>query len=204
MGCVIVKFVLVSLILAGGESKRMGLPKLTLSYQGKTLLSHAITKAKSVSDETLVVVGAYATYYQPEAEKAGSSVIINEAWAEGLASSLRVGIASFSKNVDAALVILPDQPFVPIEHLQTLVKTWQETNAQLVFSRYQGILGAPCIISRSLFADVQTLRGDKGARGLAHEGVIVAEVGLEHSQDIDTPEDAKKLEAEGRERRGES
>ncbi len=171
----------------------MGSPKLTLVYQGKTLLAHAIAKAKVVSDETLVVVGKYEDLYRAEAEKADSSVIINTAWSEGLASSLRAGITSLSKNVDAALVILPDQPFVPVEHLQTLVQTWQDTKAQLVFSRYQGILGAPCMIDKALFAEIQTLQGDKGARALVRDGVTVAEVGLEHSQDIDTPEDAKQL-----------
>jgi molybdenum cofactor cytidylyltransferase len=195
--------VLASLILAGGESKRMGLPKLMLSYQGKTLLAHAIAKANIVSGETLVVVGKYKDIYQMEAERAGSSVIFSEDWSEGLASSLRLGVQAVKPNVEAVLIVLPDQPFVPLEHLQTLVKTWQDLSAQLVFSRYQSILGAPCIISRSLFADVQALRGDKGARALIREGVTVAEVGLEHSQDIDTPEDAKKLEAEGRGQRAE-
>lgn len=189
---------IVSLILAGGESKRMGLPKLLLSYQGKTLLAQAMGKAKAVSDETFVIVGAYKNLYGMEAEKAGSSVIFNKAWSEGLASSLRVGIQAVKPSVEAVLVILPDQPFVPVEHLQKLIKTWQDTKAQLVFSRYQSILGAPCIIARSLFAEVQTLRGDKGARALMREGVTVAEVGLEHSQDIDTPEDAKQLNVKGK------
>jgi molybdenum cofactor cytidylyltransferase len=170
----------------------MGSPKLTFLYQGKTLLAHALSKAKTASDEILVVVGAYGDLYQAEAEKAGSSVVRNEAWREGLASSLRVGIASLSNSVEAALIILPDQPFVPLEHLQRLVKTWRDTKAQLVFSRYQGILGAPCVIARSLFTQVQTLQGDKGARGLIREGVTVAEVRLEQSQDIDTPEDAHR------------
>jgi molybdenum cofactor cytidylyltransferase len=187
-----------SLILAGGESKRMGLPKLVLVYKDKSLLAHAVAKAKALSSEPIVIVGAYAETYQPEAEQAGAKVVLNPDWSEGLASSLRVGIASLSKDVEAVLVILPDQPFVPVKHLQSLVKTWQDTNAQLVFSRYQGILGAPCIISRSLFEEVQTLRGDKGARAVVRDGVTVAEVGLEDFQDIDTPADAKKLDKERR------
>jgi molybdenum cofactor cytidylyltransferase len=189
---------MVFLILAGGESRRMGLPKLLLAYKDKSLLAHAIAKAKAVTPKGLVVVGAYAEDYQAEAEKEGAKVIRNPEWAEGLASSLRVGIASLAKNVEAALIMLPDQPFVPDQHLQKLVETWQDTRAQLVFSRYQDILGAPCVIARSLFKEVQTLRGDKGARALVRDGVTVAEVELEHFQDIDTPEDAKLLEQKAR------
>jgi molybdenum cofactor cytidylyltransferase len=185
---------LASIVLAGGESKRMGLPKLTLLYQGTTLLTHAIKKAQAISSETFVVVGAYAEHYTPEAEKAGANVIVNPQWSEGLASSLRVGIAALS-HADAALIILPDQPFVPLEHLQTLIATWQKTGAALVFSRYQGILGAPCLIDKTLFERSQSLRGDKGARALIDETTTTAEVELTHSQDIDTPEDAKQLEA---------
>jgi molybdenum cofactor cytidylyltransferase len=185
---------MVFLILAGGESRRMGLPKLMLVYKDKSLLAHAIAKAKAVTPKGLVVVGAYAEDYQAEAEKEGAKVIRNPEWAEGLASSLRVGIASLSKNVEAALIILPDQLFVPPQHLQTLVETWHNTKAELVFSRYEGIVGAPCVIARSLFGKVQTLRGDKGAKALVRDGVTVAEVELEHFQDIDTPEDARRLE----------
>jgi molybdenum cofactor cytidylyltransferase len=170
----------------------MGLPKLTLLHQGETLLTHAINKAQAVSSETFVVVGAYAEHYTPEAEKAGAKVIINPQWSEGLASSLRVGVAALH-DIDAALIILPDQPFVPVAHLQTLITTWHETGAALVFSRYQGILGAPCLIDKTLFEHSQNLRGDKGARALIDETTITAEVALEHSQDIDTPEDAKRL-----------
>jgi molybdenum cofactor cytidylyltransferase len=189
--------VVAAIVLAGGESKRMGFPKLTLFYQGSSLLQHAISKARSVADETWVVVGKYQDLYTPEAERAGAKVIENLAWSEGLASSLRVGIQALEPKVDAALIVLPDQPFVPVEHLQTLVNTWQEARVELVFSRYQSILGAPCVISRSLFAEVLTLRGDKGAKALIREGVRVAEVLLEQSEDIDTPEEAEWLKAEG-------
>ncbi len=169
----------------------MGLPKLTLVYQGKTLLGHALLKAKTVTRETVVVVGAFADHYRPEAEKAGAKVIDNPAWPEGLASSLRAGVAVLTPEVEAVLVMLPDQPFVSREHLQTLITTWQTTKAQLVFSRYQGILGAPCIIHRALFGKVQTLHGDKGARALVTANTTVAEVPLAEFVDIDTPEEVK-------------
>jgi molybdenum cofactor cytidylyltransferase len=183
--------VTVSLILAGGESKRMGFPKLTLEYRGHTLLAHAVEKAKPVTDKVFVIVGAYSTIYKPLAEKAGASVLENPHWSEGLASSLRVGVAALDNTVEAALVILPDQPFVTQKHLQALLDTWQSTKASLVFSRYQNILGAPCIIDKSCFARVPDLKGDKGARGLIDGSTTTADVVLEDFADIDTPEEVR-------------
>jgi molybdenum cofactor cytidylyltransferase len=183
--------VTISLILAGGESKRMGFPKLLLEHRGHTLLALAVHKAKAVSKEVVVIVGAYEHHYTSVAEKAGAKVLKNPAWSEGLASSLRVGVAALDDSVEAALVILPDQPFVSEEHLQTLLTTWQTQKATLVFSRYQGILGAPCVLDKSCFARVSELRGDKGARALVGERTTTAEVTLADFIDIDTPEEVR-------------
>ncbi len=184
---------LVSLILAGGESKRMGFPKLTLEYQGQTLLALAINKAKAITDEVFVIVGAYETQYTPVAQQAGATVLHNPDWSEGLASSLRVGVAALNDPVKAALVMLPDQPFVSRQHLQLLLTTWQATHADLVFSRYQGILGAPCVLAKTCFPGVSDLRGDKGARGLITSSTITAEVALTDFVDIDTPDELEVL-----------
>jgi molybdenum cofactor cytidylyltransferase len=183
-----------ALILAGGESKRMGFPKLLLEYQGQNLLAHAIRKARTVSERTLVVVGAYPDLYKPLAEQGGATVLENPNWSEGLASSLRLGVAALKDTAQAALVILPDQPFVAAEHLQKLLDTWQRTGAALVFSRYAGVVGAPCVIDKSCFARVATLKGDKGARALLNTNATSAEVELTDFADVDTPEEARVLD----------
>ncbi|MGL4609286.1 MAG: nucleotidyltransferase family protein [Trueperaceae bacterium] len=193
-------FVVAAIILAGGESKRMGSPKLILEFQGLSLLLQAIHKANSVSAKTFVVVGKYTDLYRAEAEKTDVKVLENTAWQEGLASSLRTGIQALTPGIEATLVLLADQPFVPVDHLHLLLKTWQESQVQLVFSRYQNTLGAPCVIDQSLFEEVNTLRGDKGARALVNEGVRVAEVELEGFQDVDTLEDLARLDKIGHRR----
>ena len=184
-------------ILAGGESKRMGFAKLMLEYQHTTLLTHAIQKAKQITSNVVTVVGKYGELYREEAKKSAVAVIENAEWSEGLASSLRAGITSLSSEIQLALIVLPDQPFVPLEHLQTLIEIQEKTQAQLVFLSYQGILGAPTLIHHSLFDQVQTLQGNVGAKALIKEGVTVAEVVLEDSLDIDTPEDIDKLRVMG-------
>ena len=118
-------------------------------------------------------------------------MLTNPYWEEGLASSLRVGVATLDKTVNAALVLLPDQPFVPEAHLQKLITTWKQTKTSLVFSHYQKSLGAPCVIDQSCFARVQKLQGNKGARALVNADTPTAEVALTEFVDIDTPEEVR-------------
>ena len=185
-----------ALVLAGGESRRMGAPKLALEFEGKTLLVRAAETALQVTPHVVVVVGAYAELYTPLAIEAGAEVVVNSEWREGLASSLRAGVAALPTETEAALVLLGDQPLVPVEHFEKLLETYRLSAAPLVFSTYDGVRGAPTLIDHSLFGAVQTLTGDTGARAL-QDLAEVAEVRLATAFDVDTPEDAARLDLTG-------
>jgi len=180
-----------TIILAAGKSRRMGKAKLLIEYQGKSLLKIAIDKALRVSDISYLVVGAYKEYLN-EAKSSNLIALNNPDWNEGLASSLRLGVASLDKNVRAALIILPDQALLEIEHLQKLIEVFNTTDKNLVYSKYQETLGVPAIIGRELFAQVLEITGDKGARVLAAKNEFEW-VRLEHYLDIDTPEDLSNI-----------
>lgn len=184
---------IVTIILAGGESRRMGFPKLTLELEGKTLLEHAVVKAKKLSREVFVVVGAYPDVYRPIAEAAGALVVKNPDWQEGLGSTLKTGVKALRSDYDAVLALLADQPFVDETHLQALIDKQQETQADLVFSAYDGVQGPPVLISKSLFANAKTLKGSCGAKALIGPDTKVEAVVLERYFDIDTPEDAERF-----------
>ena len=170
----------------------MGEPKLVLELGGQTLLARAAETALQVCPHVVVVVGAYAEVYAPVAEAAGAEVVVNPEWREGLASSLRVGVAALPPETGAAFVLLGDQPLVPVEHFEKMLAAYRADAATLVFSSYDGVRGAPTLIDRTLFGAVQTLTGDTGARALQN-GARVAVVKLEHAFDVDTPEDAARL-----------
>ena len=173
----------------------MGRPKLLLELEGKTLLAHAVHKAQEVADITFVVVGAYAALYRPHAEACGARVVDNPAWEEGLGASVSAGVTALPPDTEAALLILPDQPFVPVAHLAALVKAHQASSASLVLSRYDdGALGVPTLVHRSLFGHARALRGRCGAKALLKHTNDVGEVGLElpFAIDIDTPEEAAR------------
>lgn len=180
-----------TIILAAGKSRRMGQPKLLIEYQGKSLLKIAVDKALQVSDISYLVVGANKQYLNL-IKDTDVVVIDNPDWNEGLASSLRLGIAALDKNIEAVLIILPDQPLVEIKHLKKLIEIFNKSDKSLVYSKYQETLGVPAVIGRELFAQVLEIKGDKGARVLA-VGNNYEWLGLEHYLDIDTPEDLSKL-----------
>ena len=188
-----------ALIPAGGKSRRMGFAKLLLEVKGKSLLANAVEVATSTSELVLVVVGAYADAYAPVAEAAGAEVVRNPEWKEGLASSLRAGISALPVQVEAALIVLPDQPFVDASHLASLVRVFREQESPLVLSRYCGILGAPAVVGRELFPQLLKLKGESGAKALLGSVSSVGEVALEKPFDVDTEEQAEWLLAEGSE-----
>ena len=180
-----------TIILAAGQSRRMGRAKLLIKYRGKSLLKIAIDKALQVSGISYLVVGAKQEYLN-EIKNSEVIALNNPNWNEGLASSLRLGVASLDKNVRAALIILPDQPLVEVKHLQKLIKLFDATNKNLVYSKYQETLGVPAIIGRDLFAQVSKITGDKGARVLAANNEFEWLL-LEHYLDIDRPEDLSNI-----------
>ena len=179
------------MVLAAGESRRMGFAKLLLQHRGRSLLARAVATAAQVCDAVWVVVGAFERRYRDEAEAAGATVVMNPDWEEGLASSLRRGIEALPAEYGATFILLADQPFVAKGHLEALLERHLTDGCDLVLSRYQGVLGAPALVDRALFPKLLTLRGESGARSLLGEAGSVGEVRLRSSQDVDTREDAR-------------
>lgn len=178
------------MVLAAGESRRMGFAKLLLQHRGKSLLARAVATAAQVCDGVWVVVGAFERRYRNEAEAAGARVVVNPDWREGLASSLRRGVEVLPAECGVAFILLADQPFVEQGHLEALLERHLTEDCDLVLSRYQGVLGAPALVHRSLFAQFRTLQGDRGARALTSVASLVGEVPLPTPQDVDSPEEA--------------
>ena len=105
-----------AVILAAGETARMGTPKQLLPVDGQPLLVRAIEAAlASAAWPVVVVLGAHEEKIRPWLARLPVLVAENPAWTEGMASSIRVGVTTlqqFSRVLDAALVALCDQPAV--------------------------------------------------------------------------------------------
>ena len=186
------------IILAAGQSARMGSPKQNLSYKGKTLLQHAVDEATaSVCEPVMVILGAYADEIPVKTDSPKVSTIINTQWTEGMASSIRTGIAQMQKNnaVTACIIMLCDQPFVDAQLINQLVTTQYQSKKGIIACTYKQTTGVPVLFSRAYFSQLLQLQGNHGARRLLtqyqHDTAIINF--NSGAIDIDTSDDYTKL-----------
>jgi nicotine blue oxidoreductase len=178
---------LAGLVLAAGAGRRFGGLKQLALYRGRPLIEHPIRALEEAGVERIaVVLGAYAERIRAEADLGEAEVLTNSAWEEGQAASLRLAVAHFATTADALLVLLGDEPDIPPEAIRRVLAAG---SAKPVRASYHGRPGHPVLLPRQLFAEVATLRGDVGARGLL-SGAVTVECGdLGVVKDIDTPGD---------------
>jgi molybdenum cofactor cytidylyltransferase len=184
-----------AIVLAAGRSTRMGGPnKLLADYQGKPLIRHAVEAALASKASSVTVV----TGYQAEAIRAalaGLAVAFahNPDFAEGLSTSVRVGVSALPSRSDAALIALGDMPLVDPPALNRLIDAFEPAKAALIVLPVAGgHRGNPVIWARRFFADLQNLQGDAGARQILKANTdAVVEVSFKSAAvtfDVDTPE----------------
>jgi molybdenum cofactor cytidylyltransferase len=186
------------IVLAAGASTRFGSPKQLVRLNGRPLLHRAVSQAAEVGGHAVsVILGAHAAELAPLLRHTSASVLVNRAWPEGLASSIRLGVAHLPPSCDGVLLTLADQAAVTGNDLKRLYGMWRRDPHRIVASRYEGAVGVPAIFPRSEFAALAALRGDRGARGLlqGRSDQIVAIDLANAAIDIDTPEDLLRLTA---------
>lgn len=187
------------IILAAGASSRMGKPKQLLIYQQKTLLQRAIQAAVGIPGACIVVViGANQSLIKPDINNSAVIIEENPDWQQGMASSVRAGInrlTTVQPQVENALLMLCDQPFVDTVLLQKLIEKKQAGTGQIIASAYQNTVGAPVLFDRSYFDELTDLQGQEGARKLLNKyKEHVISIPFENGAiDIDTPEDYERL-----------
>jgi molybdenum cofactor cytidylyltransferase len=167
-----------AVILAAGGSRRFGSPKALHRCGGATLVRRAVDAAESAGCRpVLVVAGALERGISEELGRTGAVVVGNPEWEEGMASSIRAGIARLRATApgpDAAIVMLADQPRVDEAILGLLIERLERGPEPAAACRYEGILGPPAIFSKSVFFRLEELTGDEGARNLLRTGAISA------------------------------
>ena len=188
-----------AILLAAGASTRMGTPKQLLEIGGRPLLVGAVEAALAAPVWPVVVVlGANAEKIRPALARLPVLLTENPAWAEGMAASIRAGIATlrqFSRHLDGALIALCDQPAFSAETIAQLIAAQRSTGRSIVAARYGGRLAAPALFLREHFATLAALTGEEGARALLYaDPSLVATVDLPAlALDLDTPEDVAAL-----------
>jgi CTP:molybdopterin cytidylyltransferase MocA len=183
------------IVLAAGEGRRFGGPKQLASVRGRPVLEHAIRAMVAVPaiDPVLVVLGARAEDVRAGVDFHGAEVTVCRQWAEGVAASLRHGVAQLG-DVDAAVITLGDQPFITPQVIAGALD-WDEHVHDAVRTTYHGAPGHPVVLTRRLMERVPDLRGDVGFRDVLHGARVRRfEAGhLADPTDIDTREQLETL-----------
>lgn len=192
--------VVVGIVLAAGEGRRMGGPKAVLEFRGVPLVARAVRAALDGGcARVLVVLGAGAEQAAPLAAADGAFIVVNERWAEGMGGSLEAGLAaaaSAAPEATAALVLLVDQPYVTEAAVAAVLRAQQdpEDAGILAAAAYDGRRGHPVLIGRGHWPELRaTLSGDEGAREFLHQHrneVILAPCDtVADPRDLDEPAD---------------
>ena len=187
---------LYAVVLAGGASTRFGSPKQLVRIGGRPLLHTVVTRTAEVTGNALIVVlGAGAGQLGPLLRHSPGSVVVNRHWREGLASSIRTGVARLPPTCAGVLLVLADQAAVTSEDLKRLAGTWRRRPQCIAAALYAGAAGAPAIFPRSTFGELAALRGDSGARAILRRSPDrVLRVPMPSAElDLDTPEDLLQL-----------
>jgi len=188
-----------AVVLAAGGSARFGSPKQLVRVQGRPLLHLAVARAVEIAGHAVtVVLGAHAMELAPLLRHSPATVVVNRDWAEGMASSIRIGIARLPPTCEGALLMLADQAAVTAEDLKRLVGAWYGQPSNIAAAQYEATSGVPAIFPRGDFASLTALRGDQGARSLLRRNTDrVTRVPMAAAAiDIDTPEDLLRLTTE--------
>lgn len=186
-----------SIVLAAGESARLGRPKQLVRYKTRPLLSLALARANRVcSDRVVIVLGAEALRLRAllRRDRLSCVAVHNRRWRDGLASSLRAGLAALPGRAAAALILLSDQPKIPDRALTQMVRVWRRRPTRAVAACYQGRAGVPAIIPRKFWPELECLDGDVGARAVLRKLSDIALTDVpEAAFDVDTPADLSRL-----------
>ena len=186
-------------ILAAGGSTKLGSPKQLVQFKGRSLIRRSVETALAANTKAVVVVlGSNGTKIGDEINDLSVEIVVVDDWSVGISSSLKLGLTKLGElhpEIDAALIMLCDQPFVTEETIRALINSYRKGNKPIAACEYDGILGVPALFARELFDELMALEGDAGARVVIRKDPnrVATVAAPEAAFDVDTPVDREKL-----------
>jgi molybdenum cofactor cytidylyltransferase len=157
-----------AIILAAGESKRMKVPKMLLTFNGKTMIEKVIGNVlRSNVFNTLVVLGSFMEEILGAIGHLPVSHCYNENYRNGMLSSVKCGFKNLPVNYDAVLVFPGDQPLIEPEVINAMIDAYRETSKGIVIPVYRKKRGHPLLIDFRYREVVDNLSDKEGLRSLA-------------------------------------
>jgi molybdenum cofactor cytidylyltransferase len=176
--------------------------KQLLPLDGQPMVRRVVQVAcEAELAQVVVVVGAQAEAVEQALVGLPVEFVVNPAWAEGMSTSLRAGLDALKPEIEAALIVLADQPGLKPGLLQALAARYRATGAPIVAPYHRGRRGNPVLFDCSLFPDLLAVKGDQGGREIIARDQAAIE-GLEVNDeavlmDIDTWKDYQEQQKKG-------
>ena len=183
------------IILAAGNSSRLGQPKQLKMHAGKTLLEHALAAGvQSACASVYVVLGSACEKMQELICAQPVTVIHNESWESGMGSSISAGVQqllSKESGCDAIIISTCDQPFLSSDIFNQLIERHKESPTKIVASAYGGTFGVPVLFPMDCADELAQLSGNEGAKKviMRHQDKLATVPFPNGDCDIDTEAD---------------
>jgi molybdenum cofactor cytidylyltransferase len=183
-----------AIVLAAGKSERMGRQKLLLPFRGKTIIETVIDNILlSGVENVLVVTGSHREEIEKTIHCLPVTICYNPDFQGGMHTSVIRGFMSLPENARAIMVFLGDQPFIPAEVTQTVIRTWRQSGKGIIIPACQGKRGHPTLFDSRLREEILDLDASLGLRAVMvkfPEEILEVEVNFPQvARDIDTKND---------------
>ena len=188
------------ILLAAGNSTRMGSPKQLLLYQGKTLLERIVDTSLQVFDNNkiILVLGANHSEIAFQIKDKITLISVNEEWESGMASSIKSGLQTLLNHfpeMEKCFISVCDQPYLSSEVFIEMLKLADYSSKEIIAAKYAGTIGVPVLFSKKYFKKLLHLSGEQGAKKIIQQNMDDVNIFTfdEGAIDIDTPSDYENL-----------
>lgn len=163
--------VVAGIVLAAGESSRMGADKALLMYRGKTFLENIIAALREGGVQRVVVVlGHHAELIQQSVDLSMVEVVVNQDYHSGQTSSLQAGLRLIAGGKwDGVVMCLVDHPAISAETVQKLIHHFNSSGKPIIIPQFEGRHGHPVLVGREVCNRIAALGPDEGADTVIHD-----------------------------------
>lgn len=189
-------------ILAAGESRRMGMDKLMMDLKGTSMLESTLQNICDAGIKDIIIVVQPGSYWSRSLNHKKYKIVENHNYKLGMAESVKTGLSSVEVNSQGVIFALADQPLIPSSVYRALVNYYSNNLDLITCPIYKGQRGNPVLFDRRTWPLMQQLSGDRGGRGLL-ETIPERNIGYLETDneavliDIDTPKDYEAITKKG-------
>ena len=185
-----------AVILAAGQSERLGSPKQLIQWQGTTLLDYTIgcIRESGIVDIVLVL-GAHVEKIKKAVKLSDLRIVVNASWQTGKAGSIRAGVNAISPDAEGIMIFLCDQPYLTSDLIKAILKVGKDSKENIIAPVVGEQIINPVLFKKEVFSDFYLLQGEEGGKNL-FKNHSIRRVPWKDTRillDIDTPDDLEKL-----------